>query len=410
MAIEFHCPVCDATVRVGDDAAGKVGRCPKCQNKVRIPEIGPAPTPLPPLDAADNFQKADQGLAGPNQEKSLADTDDFVLPPTPQTPPEPAAPIPDFTQPSTPKPTPVSDDGIPLIQTAPEKPVASSYRKRKKKGPNWGAILPPFLFGSVLVIAFIGYRIWTGPTYEGELVGQRMDPDAVIVTELRGPAVDAPPAIFKEIVQELRESPSAIRSNLVRINLIGQDNSIKFMLRPGLEADFIQVPLGEMRDVAYYYREHLDELEGVRQKEARQAMERLVKNRGPEGELPNLADFRYELVFNTFVKGLGRQVEAVVDNVRYPCVLEESDLTLGFLVPIGTTSFIIRERMDVDSEFFPAHFEVQVKVPPQDAKIEHAVETVELDESDIETRAESEEKMSPDSDEAPMDGNEQPQE
>jgi len=401
MAIEFHCPVCDATVRVGDDAAGKVGRCPQCDNKVRIPEVGPAPTPLPPLESSAGFQPA---------EKSLDETDDFVLPPPTDPPPEPTSPIPDFSQPSTPKPTPVSEDGIPLIQTSPSKPAATSYRKKKKKGPNWGAILPPFLFGSVLVLAFIGYRIWTGPTYQGELVGQRMDPDGVIVTELRGPAVDAPPALFKEIVQELRESPSAIRSNLVRINLIGQDNSIKFMLRPGLEADMIQVPLGNMKDVERYYRQHIDELESVRQKESKQAIERLVKNRGPEGELPNLADFRYELVYNTFVKGLGRQVEAVVDNVRYPCVLEESDLTLGFLVPIETSSFVIRERMDVGDEFFPAHFEVFVKVPPQDATIEHTPETVELEPSEMETKAEADESMAPDSDQPPPSEDDQSQE
>src|SRR5688572_25949818 len=49
--IRFACPGCSATFTVGDDRAGKVTRCPKCQTKFLIPEPEPgavAPPPLPP--------------------------------------------------------------------------------------------------------------------------------------------------------------------------------------------------------------------------------------------------------------------------------------------------------------------------------------------------------------------------
>jgi predicted Zn finger-like uncharacterized protein len=50
--IRFACPGCSATYSVGDDKAGKVTRCQKCQTKFLIPDAEPAgaaaPPPLPP--------------------------------------------------------------------------------------------------------------------------------------------------------------------------------------------------------------------------------------------------------------------------------------------------------------------------------------------------------------------------
>ena len=37
MAIEFDCPYCTAMIRVGDDAAGKQGVCPKCGTSLIVP-------------------------------------------------------------------------------------------------------------------------------------------------------------------------------------------------------------------------------------------------------------------------------------------------------------------------------------------------------------------------------------
>lgn len=55
MPIEFHCEHCRQVIRAPDEAAGKKGRCPKCQQTVYIPlpaaESGEIP--LAPLDPED---------------------------------------------------------------------------------------------------------------------------------------------------------------------------------------------------------------------------------------------------------------------------------------------------------------------------------------------------------------------
>lgn len=46
--IRFACPGCGASYSVGDDKAGRSGKCPKCQAQFRIPDAEPAAAPPPP--------------------------------------------------------------------------------------------------------------------------------------------------------------------------------------------------------------------------------------------------------------------------------------------------------------------------------------------------------------------------
>lgn len=50
--IRFACPGCSTTFSVGDDRAGKITRCPKCQTKFVIPEPEPAAAAAPPPSAS----------------------------------------------------------------------------------------------------------------------------------------------------------------------------------------------------------------------------------------------------------------------------------------------------------------------------------------------------------------------
>lgn len=39
MAIRFHCPACDAVLKVPDQSAGRVGKCNKCGGRVQVPTV-----------------------------------------------------------------------------------------------------------------------------------------------------------------------------------------------------------------------------------------------------------------------------------------------------------------------------------------------------------------------------------
>ncbi len=60
MAIEFHCDHCGKLVRAPDNAGGKRGRCPSCQQSVYIPTPAEAIEPLAvaPEDETEEQQRA----------------------------------------------------------------------------------------------------------------------------------------------------------------------------------------------------------------------------------------------------------------------------------------------------------------------------------------------------------------
>jgi hypothetical protein len=72
MAIEFGCTSCRQLVRVGDNAAGKKGKCPHCGTILQIPGPAPSPGPAPaasptisfPCPGCGKTMKAPAALAG----------------------------------------------------------------------------------------------------------------------------------------------------------------------------------------------------------------------------------------------------------------------------------------------------------------------------------------------------------
>ncbi|MEZ6058360.1 MAG: hypothetical protein R3C01_16795 [Planctomycetaceae bacterium] len=114
MAILFDCPYCTAPIKVADAAAGKVGRCPKCETKltVPIPPRKPGEAPHPP---------------------AIADAQS-----PPPTTPAAASSIPAETPPVLETPaTPRS----PATSSAPKPPVGTSKASAKAAPPS--SPLPP---------------------------------------------------------------------------------------------------------------------------------------------------------------------------------------------------------------------------------------------------------------------------
>jgi predicted Zn finger-like uncharacterized protein len=64
MPIRLECPACHARFRVGDEAAGRRGRCPKCQQPIQVPVPTPLPT-APLLEVADDSGQASDAAVPP---------------------------------------------------------------------------------------------------------------------------------------------------------------------------------------------------------------------------------------------------------------------------------------------------------------------------------------------------------
>jgi len=427
MSIEFNCPYCTATVRVGDDAAGKVGRCPKCETRIRIPDprpqadspsvvptaetptptappVAPAPAPISPIEIPPTAPVVSQQTP---------------VPPTVPTPETQETAFPDFSQPTpapptTPQPA-LADGSSPIIQTIPDKQFSKpDYRRKRKKGSAWISLLIPVVFGSIFVGLFFAYLKWSAPKFTGELTGEVLNPDQSISATIRGRDHAVPEKAFRNLINDLKDHPSAIRSNLVNVRFDGVSSDLKVSLRPGIDSDLVRVPVTELKSVSEYYYDHSGKIDESRRSDLQLALIELCDDwvHAEEGEkLRTLPEYRDSIGYNSFVKGLGHISEAIVDGMRYPCVHEDSAGSLTFLVPVGTKKFIIKQRTDQKlSSFFPSKFEIKVSIPDPDAAPLKPAETFETErEADpmeemepTETMDESEsmdETMKPDTDE-----------
>ena len=75
MTINVQCPACGTRLKVGDEAAGKAGKCPDCGGPVQIPEAI--------YDAEDVAEDVGGGFDFPGIQ---SDTDEYRLAPEPAAP------------------------------------------------------------------------------------------------------------------------------------------------------------------------------------------------------------------------------------------------------------------------------------------------------------------------------------
>lgn len=346
--LEFNCPYCTAEIRVGLEAAGKVGRCPKCQTRIRVPEL----TDIPKSDAA----------ATPSVPPMETLADEVLV--------ESRTPLPDIPSPVG-SVLPAPSIAQPAGWTPPVDPASplERLREKRRKGSPYAALIPPLFFGAIFLVIGVVYWIWSQPSYEGTMTGTVVISSYALATDLAGQSYGAPPQPFKSLMQELFQRPVDLRSSLINLRYMSDGQNLRILIRPGVDTKLVQVPLGDNKSVAKFYRNHQDELDGYRLDEMQGALKKLCADWTTASEagreLETLPKYRETIALNAHVSGLGRICEAIVGNERYPCVEEDAAGRLMFLVPVETKSFNIRERPAADlghARLFPSTLDIHVKV------------------------------------------------
>ena len=72
MAIEFHCEHCNHLIKAPDDAGGRTGKCPHCQNATYIPRrADEGELDLAPLDDEDEKRRKKEAMEAAAYQRSL---------------------------------------------------------------------------------------------------------------------------------------------------------------------------------------------------------------------------------------------------------------------------------------------------------------------------------------------------
>ena len=322
---------------------GKIGRCPRCDTRIRVPtpQIPDSEPPAAPSSAYTQIQiEATQEV--PTEFPSL------------NRPTSKPGELPQI---------PISDD-----------PVTAKYlkRSRRKRSFNVTSWIAPLLCGGLLIMIGLIYYLSTLPSYITQATAQRMDPHRSIHVTISPNDYRLDEETFSKIVEEFRERPGIVRSNLVNLTFQADAGGLGVSLSPGPDADLVQVLTLENPDIKEYYINHADELDEARLAEIKRGLISLCNdwaNAPEDRKNETLPEYRSTVVYNAFVKGLGRLCHAVVDGNAYPCVHENSKGEFYFLVPTGCESFTIRERGELpEAPFFPSEFKILVSIPTQTAE------------------------------------------
>lgn len=346
MAIEFVCPYCDAQIRVPDKAAGKSGKCPRCVRKLMVPRVSaamPAVTAAPPPQVAlglPDFNAAPPPVpAAADDEIVFADAAPDVLPP--------------------PAPPAVNLAALPQVST-------SVARKLKKRRRSFVWMIPVF-FGLLLCgsLAFFYFPELLPARVTGELTATRMtfpDLEPVLIDKalLGGTDEEA-----RSVLTDLENQPVPLISSLMQVQLRGTSRGLDVYVTAGADTMFYRVDLASNPSLQTWLEKHSADLEDVRERQLARAGKSFVPvTKGVQSGQTMIADlvgYRDTLALPALAGGLGYHVVARNKTQLYPCVYQQADQALYFLLPPGLSEFQIEGRAVSGSKIsFPAKLTVRV--------------------------------------------------
>lgn len=309
----------------------------------------------------------------------FADASPDILPP-------PAPPVVDLT-------------ALPQIST-------SVARKLKKRRPSLVWVIPVF-FGLLLCggLAFFYFPELMPARVTGELTATRVafpDLEPVLIDKalLGGTEEDA-----KSVLTDLESQPIPLISSLMQVQLRGTSRGLNVFVTAGADTMFYRVDLASNPSLQTWLQKHAADLQDVRERQLARAGKSFVPvTKGVQSGQTMIADlvgYRDTLALPALAGGLGYHVVARNKTQLYPCVYQQADQALYFLLPPGLSEFQIEGRAVSGSKIsFPAKLTVRVSadevtVGPRESKPKADPAAQDKPKSDEESKPET--KPEPDS-------------
>ncbi len=367
MAIEFHCPYCTSAIRVKDNAAGKRGRCPRCEQQLIVPIVHPHPSAqqAAPAQLAPQVQQAPRTQAAPPEPPVLE-------PPSLEPSPEPsreAALAPSIDQPP-------ADVVVPALQlpTDPAPPAAAVRSRRRRSSNRLAMILLAVSMLAVVIVAAVLWRNSQPVRLEGTLAGEFVS--AATLSPVEIPASDIPAAddIRSLVLNALRSLPYTLKSQLVVTEFRGSDTGLQIRLIPTTNTAIVRVNPTDDEPLAAWLQEHASVARARRTADLQDAMGKfLTEYAASETEGLPISDpgfYRNHLGLAAHTLGFGYVVSAIADRQICPCVHEDDVGNLYFAVPADTTEFRLSARtLDDGRRYFPGNYTVRCDARPETVEV-----------------------------------------
>ncbi|MEK6260529.1 MAG: hypothetical protein AABP62_18180 [Planctomycetota bacterium] len=363
MAIEFNCPFCKALIRVPDNAGGGKGKCPKCATRLSVPKVSTSKAAAPLLIAPPPMREPVQ--PDPPRVDPPREIENFF---DPEYDPRKVAAL----GPADIDEAPQSLPGEFPDDFADESPVLSSRTAIRPKVSlakklGRGLWLVPVAFGLILAGGF-GWYVWQ--EYQSDLAGGELTAETADELELppaliEKSSIKQPSDDVQTVLVDLEKSPVPLLSSLMQVQLRGSSRGVLVSLKVGQSARFFRVDVAGDKPLAKYLTQHAADFEQSRMKAIEQGATAFAiqyrKVIAKKADQSSLTDFRNTLGLPALVRGPGHHIVATHGRTIYPCVYEDHEGALYFLLPPDAKEFEISGRKDDDGTVvFPARYKVKV--------------------------------------------------
>lgn len=346
MAILFHCPYCTASVKVPDSAAGKLGECPKCATKIRIPTVE-----IPPPAAAPPVAPAMQPMP-------------VVQMPTAQMPA------------ATPPAGPESFDFSRLESGAPTSPAPKSAAARRavvkeKSGDSSRMVGVGVMLALLLAVGIGGWQLYKNqPVYTVVATGSQAPTGQGIPVSVPWAAMNVESSRQPPVIEYFKRHQTAILSNILKIEIAASVNGLEIRAIPLEDAELIRIDPYANPDLTKYITANKAAWDATRQKvlaqHGKELCDKILDAQFKGSKVASISDYRDVVALNSLVHGLGRHVLAGSAGKMYPCIFEDKDGKLYFVVPTGTRDLMITEKtFEGQPPVLPSSFRLDVSITPR---------------------------------------------
>lgn len=365
MAIEFECPSCSTTIRVPDSYSGKRGRCPGCDKALQIPRI---PIPGAPL------QQPSAAAADPSPAAATAPAP-FSSPQAPAVPVAGPSPAPTSgpadAVPAAAGTLSIQTDGIPPLsglQASTTGSVSRSSSRRRRRRPSRALVIGMPVAGFLILLAIIFISLTENlsgieGTLTGRLLVQKSLSETLIPWADTGLSENDRDTLKKVLV----DRPEVLASEAMACRLSSDDDGIrvKLTVTAGYQWCAVDAVSGGGSSLGLWLRQQRQTLTALRRKELLAALQnycrdKLTQNSGEQITI-NAVQVRDDVAMNAAVNVLGYAVLGTAGNKSRRPAREDSDGTLYFCVPRGSTSMTINGRTSpATGLLFPGSYTVEL--------------------------------------------------
>jgi len=221
----------------------------------------------------------------------------------------------------------------------------------------------------LLVLGGAGIAIFLRslPVYEGTVAGVRVPSDSAIAVTVPWLTLDIPPHTQQLVIEYFERKKTSLTNTLMKIDIGATSHGLVVQFETTAESMLIRVDPSQVPDIKALMTQYQVAWDASRKRELTQFAQELCANVAKaqaEGtSLENISNYHDVVALNALVRGLGRHCVAVAHKIIHPCVFEDEQGQLFFVVPRQATELLVVEKhVEGRTWVLPAEFRIHVRI------------------------------------------------